>query len=99
MNSKRPLMEWDEAKRRSNLYKHRLDFIDISSVFDDREFIEVQDTKQDYGEIRFNRYTHWQGRLIHVSYTIRNGVYRLISARKANERERKSYEKWMGKKY
>jgi uncharacterized DUF497 family protein len=31
------MFEWDEAKRRSNVQKHRLDFLDVAEVFDGRQ--------------------------------------------------------------
>jgi uncharacterized protein len=33
-----------------------------------------------------------EGRLYAVAYTVRGGIVRLISARKANERERRRYD-------
>jgi uncharacterized protein len=44
--------EWDEAKRRSNLNRHGLDFIDVVEVFRGTVFSCVDD-RFDYDEIRF----------------------------------------------
>ncbi|MBV8362763.1 MAG: BrnT family toxin [Deltaproteobacteria bacterium] len=33
--------EWDEAKRRSNMVKHGIDFLDIDQVFDGKAFLTI----------------------------------------------------------
>lgn len=43
--------EWDEAKRRSNLEKHGVDFIDAALVLANAPLI-LEDTRRDYGEQR-----------------------------------------------
>jgi len=34
--------EWDEAKRLSNLEKHRIDFADVEAIFDGRPVVTGQ---------------------------------------------------------
>lgn len=41
--------EWDEAKRRSNIRRHGIDFVDIDQVFAG-ETITFLDDRYDYGE-------------------------------------------------
>lgn len=43
---------WDERKRRSNLRKHGLDFVDAPRVFEGPKFIRA-DTREEYGEERW----------------------------------------------
>ena len=44
--------EWDEAKRKTNLDKHRLDFADAGLIFSGATFTFVDD-RFDYEEDRF----------------------------------------------
>jgi len=44
--------EWDEAKRRSNLHRHGIDFADAESVFAG-ETVTFLDDRFEYGETRF----------------------------------------------
>lgn len=84
--------EWDEAKRRSNLEKHGVDFIDAALVLADAPLI-LEDTRRDYGEQRCLALGERNGLLFVVAFTLRDGAFRIISARRANARERRSYEK------
>ena len=83
--------EWDEAKRRSNLDKHGVDFTDAALVLADAPLI-LEDTRYDYGEQRCIALGERYGLLFVVAFTLRNGAFRIISARRANSRERNFYE-------
>ena len=52
-----------------------------------------EDARQDYGETRCRAFGILEGRLLVVVFTVRDGVLRIISARKANARERRSHER------
>ena len=84
--------EWDEAKRQSNLEKHGVDFVDAALVLADAPLI-LEDIRRDYGEQRCLALGERNGLLFVVAFTLRNGAFRIISARRANTRERSSYEK------
>lgn len=84
--------EWDEAKRQSNLEKHGVDFIDAALVLADAPLI-LEDKRRDYGEQRCLALGERKGLLFVVAFTLRDGAFRIISARPANARERRSYEK------
>jgi uncharacterized protein len=84
---------WDEAKRQWTLLHRRIDFIDFMEVFDDPAGVVRPDTRQDYGEQRWNILCPVNGRLHHVTYTMRGDICRIISVRKANRREQRSYER------
>jgi hypothetical protein len=83
--------EWDTAKDRANQKKHGISFREARQIFDAPVF-SFTDDRQDYGEKRTISIGVLQDAvLIVVVHTDRNGKVRLISARKANRAERRSY--------
>ena len=84
--------EWDEGKRQSNLEKHGVDFADAVLVLADAPLI-FEDTRRNYGEQRCLALGELYGLLFSVAFTIRDGAFRIISARRANDRERRLYGK------
>lgn len=87
--------EWDENKNAINMAKHKIDFADALHVFLDEARIEREDTRKDYGESRYQTIGMTEYGILFVIYTEREpkGTIRLISARKANAREKKYYER------
>ena len=61
-------------------------------VFLDPDRLVEHDDRFDYGEPRYRSVGQVEGRVFVVVYTPRGGRLRIISARKANERERRRYE-------
>lgn len=84
--------EWDENKVRANLAKHKIDFADALGVFLDPFRLETIDDREDYQETRFKVIGQVDELTLVVIYTERGEKFRLISARRANRRERKAYE-------
>lgn len=85
--------EWDTDKAHSNVEKHGLSFAEAMTVFGDPLEVTIPDPDHSEGEARFlSLGRSEQGRLLVVSYTEREGRIRLISAREAEPRERKTYE-------
>lgn len=84
--------EWDEGKRQSNWQKHNVDFVAVTRIFQ-QETVRWVDNRKDYGEERINVLGEIEGEIFFVTYTERNSRYRLISARRANSRERRKYYK------
>lgn len=82
--------EWDPAKAASNLAKHGVDFSAATKVFDDPN-MRLRADPYPRGEMRFQAIGHVNGLVLFVSYTMRGEVRRIISARRANRRERQSY--------
>ena len=82
--------EWDENKRRINLRKHGLDFANAHQAFNDDAFVIIDD-REDYGEERYILLSLMHERIVVIAYTVRGDTIRIISMRKANKRERKSY--------
>ena len=85
--------EWDDAKAEANLKKHKVSFRLGTRVFDDPFLLIQQDTSEDYGEDRFIATGMVAGLLISVIYTDREDCIRVISARRANTNEQRSYHK------
>jgi uncharacterized DUF497 family protein len=90
--------EWDENKNKLNQQKHGISFEEAKEVFEDA----LQISKLDH------RFNHFEERWITVGATLKHKVLvvanlfftdegeeiiRIISARKANKKERESYER------
>jgi uncharacterized protein len=82
--------EWSEAKRKSNLVKHGVDFAAIYS-FEWEEAMAIPDIRKDYGESRFLAFGAIGDRLHCVAFSVRSENIRVISLRKANAREVEKY--------
>ena len=80
--------EWDKNKNKSNIEKHGIDFSYAKDVFFDRKRISSPDLRKDYGENRWVSIGKFADTIIVVIYTIRNNIYRIISARYAKKKER-----------
>jgi uncharacterized DUF497 family protein len=89
--------EWDQTKAERNLKKHRVSFKTAARVFADPFAISEQDRIED-GEIRWQTLGIVDGYLLLlVAHTVQGDedgteVIRIISARRAEPRERKRYE-------
>ncbi|MBN2424777.1 MAG: BrnT family toxin [Calditrichaceae bacterium] len=83
--------EWDEEKASANLLRHKVDF-NSAPEFEWETAIETYDDRFDYDEDRWIA-LGLIGKTLHVLvYTFRSENIRIISLRKANNRERKYYE-------
>ena len=84
--------QWDEHKRNLNIKKHRVDFSDVVNIFYDDETIIIEDPEH-YNEQRYIALgIDTKCRTVLVIHVYREcGVIRIISARKANKRERKQF--------
>ena len=77
---------YDPAKRDKTLAERGLDFEDAIHVFAGVT-VEIEDTRQDYGEQRMICYGWLADRMVVVGYTPRDAVRHIFSMRKTNERE------------
>lgn len=84
--------EWNEEKASTNFKKHSIEFDMAARVFLDTLRLDFSDNREDYGEERRNTIGNIDGIIVHVTYTPREGRIRLISARKANSKERERYD-------
>lgn len=78
---------FDLAKRERTLVERGLDFEDAALVFDGT-LVTLTDVRIDYGEPRFQTFGMLRGRLVMVVWTPVPAGRRIISMRKANEREK-----------
>lgn len=83
--------EWDDAKASVNEAKHAVPFIYATRVFLDDNRVDFDATRQADGESRRKVVGAIAGRVYCVVYTLRGGVCRIISARRANGKESKAY--------
>jgi uncharacterized DUF497 family protein len=82
--------EWNEAKRRTNLRKHRLDFADAETVFSGATFT-FEDERFEYGEDRYITLGLLHDMVVVIAHTEREDVIRVISMRKATRNEQRLY--------
>jgi len=84
--------EWDQGKRIANTFKHGVDFT-LAEAFDWTTAIETYDNRFDYDEERWVALGFIGACLYVLVYTYRFETIRIISLRKANKREQKTYER------
>lgn len=93
MNYTRPMdFEWDEAKSEACFQERGFDFAYAARAFFDPDRLVQADTRHSYGEERHQLMGKIEQRLFVVVYTSRHEAIRIISARKANQREVRHYE-------
>jgi uncharacterized protein len=85
--------DWDPKKATSNKNKHGIAFEQAITVWDDPEFLEIYDASHSQTENRYIRVGRADDGVMVVVYTEReNHIHRIISARKASRKERRSYD-------
>ena len=90
------IFEWDENKNISNTKKHGISFNEAKTVFTDQYARLIADPDHSEDEDRFILLgTSIDSRLLVVCHCIRmNETIRIVSARKADRRERAIYEEF-----
>ena len=83
-------VEFDQAKRDVTLAERGLDFADAVSVFEGRS-ITFEDERRAYGESRFITIGELGERMVVIVWTPRGDARRIISMRRANDREQALY--------
>jgi uncharacterized DUF497 family protein len=87
---------WDERKRRTNLKDHGIDFADLEGFFDG-DLLTREDTREAYGEERYQSISVFNGVPLFVVWTPQDNEgerTHLISARKAEKHE---YKAWLAR--
>ena len=82
--------EWDENKREANLDKHDVDFL-AALDFDWQTAMVYEDVRSEYDEQRLWALGVIQDRVHVLVFTRRESFVRIISLRKANQREARRY--------
>ena len=84
---------WDPQKAASNLRKHKVGFPEGATAFADPLSLTIPDPDHSVGEERFVLIGQSERRrLVVVAHVERGDLIRIISARLATRRERKTYE-------
>jgi len=88
------IFTWDEEKQKANIRKHGVTFIEAATVFDDDNALVRDDPDHSQDEDRFIIIGFSENaRLLIVCHCYRtdDSIIRIISARKADRKERKEY--------
>ena len=88
-------LEFNKVKRDKTLHERGLDFARANEIFTGFHFTG-QDKRESYEEHRFITIGHLDDRLIVLVWTPRGEVRRIISMRKANDREKAIYASQLG---
>ena len=84
--------EWDKGNEQKNV-KHGVTPAEAEQVFLNEPLVVLDDRKHSGNEQRFHALGHTsEGRLLHVTFTIRTTMIRVISARDMHRKERAIYE-------
>jgi hypothetical protein len=82
------LFEWDERKRKANLAKHHIDFLDAAKIFDGPVFENSDDRHAEHRVVAVGLMEDIE---IVVVFVYRGTRRRIISARRAHRSERQEY--------
>lgn len=90
------MFEWDREKNKRNIAEHQVPFKEAATVFKDNTAIILDDyAHNDENEERFiiiGRSEYQRILAVCHCYRKKDEIIRIISARKANKKERKLYE-------
>lgn len=83
--------EWDDAKAESNLEKHGVSFEEASQIWEDPNLMVLSAKR--IGEKRKLAIGRSYSVIFSVIHTERGDAVRIISARRATQKERTTYER------
>jgi uncharacterized DUF497 family protein len=83
---------WNRLKAEANQRKHGITFEKATEIFDDPFFIEEYDEENSENEDRYNITGFVKDMYITVSFTLRDNLTRIFSARKADIEEEGAYD-------
>ena len=84
-------IEFDPRKDAENRRKHGASLAFGAEVLSDPRRLDTSDARFDYAESRFVSYGMVEGRVWACVFVMRGNVHRIVSVRKANEREQRRY--------
>jgi len=91
------IFEWDDGKARQNINKHGVSFGEATTVFGDPLSLTIVDpSHSDHEERSIIIGESIRSRPLVVVHTERGDNIRIISARGATSRERRTYEEGIG---
>ncbi|MBJ6611993.1 MAG: BrnT family toxin [Candidatus Thiothrix moscowensis] len=83
---------WDERKRQANIKKHGVDFADVTGIFYDDDTIIIEDPELHDEQRYIALGLDVKSRVVVVVHVYRDvDVIRIISARKADPKERSQF--------
>ena len=82
----------DPNKSRANYFKHGI-VLEFAQYLDWTKKVVWQDVRYNYNEVRMSGLVPLEGKVYAVVYVLHAESTRMISLRKANNREAKHYEK------
>jgi uncharacterized protein len=85
---------YDPAKRARTIRKRGLDFEDAATVFAGGTY-QREDDRRDYGEVRIITVGLLRQRMVVLVWTPRGADRHVISMRKANDREKARYARYL----
>jgi len=85
------MYEWDEAKRRANIAKHRVDFALVFEIFE-ADHVEIRDQRFTKGEPRYLALGEFEGKYYVVAFARRGASRRIISAWQVGEKGKRRYQ-------
>lgn len=88
-------IEFDPSKHQLTLENRGLDMARANEIFDGAT-LTIADDRKDYGEPRLITVGRLDGRLVVMVWTPRGAARRIISLRKANDREKDLYDARLG---
>jgi uncharacterized protein len=83
--------QWDPDKSAANEAKHGITFLQAAQIFRG-PVLKRPDDRKDYGEQRFIALGAYDGEVLRVVFTERDGDIRLISAWRAGRHDRERYQ-------
>jgi uncharacterized protein len=83
--------EWDPVKAKANLRKHKVPFLMACEAFKDGDHLEHPDPSSEYDEERWMVLGRVGHTILSVVFTHRGERIRLISARRADPNEQRTY--------
>ena len=89
-------IEFDPEKRVMTLAERGLDMARAVEIFDG-DHLTIIDDRKDYGEERLMSFGFIDPRMVVIAWTRRGEVIRIISMRKANDREQAKYNRQLGR--
>ena len=86
--------DWDKGNLDKNWLKHKVSNAECEEVFFNQPLLIIKDEKHSQKEKRCHALGKTEsGRLLFMSFTIRNNTIRIISARDMSKKEQEQYEK------
>ena len=83
--------EWDASKDKANISKHGLPLAFAIHVFNDKNKVQVEDNRKEYGEVRNLTYGVVNKRLFCACWTMRSSICRIISVHPVHSKRKRKY--------